>query len=34
MLNQIGLKAEPKLVGFAVWRQTIGDAKNQPSDRI
>ena len=30
MLNQIGLKAEPKLVGFAVWRQTIGNAKNHP----
>jgi peptide/nickel transport system substrate-binding protein len=30
MLNQIGLKAEPKLVGFAVWRPTIGNAKNRP----
>ena len=30
MLNQIGLKAEPRLVDFAIWRQAIGNAKNKP----
>ena len=30
MLNKIGLDASPKLVNFAIWRQTIGDAKNKP----
>ena len=30
MLNEIGLDAAVKLVGFAVWRQTIGNAKNKP----
>ena len=30
MLNGIGLDADVKLVGFAVWRQTIGNAKNRP----
>jgi peptide/nickel transport system substrate-binding protein len=34
MLNQIGLRAEPRLVDFAVWRQAIGNAKNEPQTGI
>jgi peptide/nickel transport system substrate-binding protein len=30
MLKQIGLEADVRLVDFAVWRQTIGNAKNKP----
>jgi ABC-type oligopeptide transport system substrate-binding subunit len=30
MLNEIGLEADVKLVGFPVWRETIGNAKNKP----
>jgi peptide/nickel transport system substrate-binding protein len=30
MLNKIGLHASVKLVNFAVWRPTIGNAKNRP----
>ena len=29
VLNQIGMDADVKLVDFAVWRQTIGNAKNR-----
>jgi peptide/nickel transport system substrate-binding protein len=29
MLNQIGLDADVRLIEFAVWRQTIGEAKNK-----
>jgi peptide/nickel transport system substrate-binding protein len=30
MLTDIGLDADVRLVDFAVWRQTIGNAKNRP----
>ena len=29
-LNKIGLDASVKLVNFAIWRETIGNAKNRP----
>lgn len=30
MLDELGFDADVKLVDFAVWRQTIGNAKNKP----
>ena len=34
MLNKIGLDANVKLVDFAIWRETIGNAKNRPQTGI
>jgi peptide/nickel transport system substrate-binding protein len=34
MLNQAGLDAEVRTVDFAVWRQTIGDARNKPQTGV
>jgi peptide/nickel transport system substrate-binding protein len=34
MLNKIGLDASVKLVDFAIWRETIGNAKNRPQTGI